>query len=132
MASLYYFCVSIDNFKHVLYAVLLMQSLTRQDKCIWIGQFVQTNFIFSSRNSHLQKSISFKKVGINFILFFQLFFKKVHYNHINRVLTSQTYPGLFINFIQDRGGEVKMVPPCQLFPSSFYKRRTCHPKLSDF
>ena len=33
------FCVSIDNFKHVLFAVLLLSSLTGQDKCPWLGQF---------------------------------------------------------------------------------------------
>ena len=34
-----FFCVSIDNFKHVLYAVLLLPSPNRQDKCTWLGTF---------------------------------------------------------------------------------------------
>ena len=33
------FIVSIDNFEHVLYTVLLLPSLTGPDKCTWLGPF---------------------------------------------------------------------------------------------
>ena len=38
LASLF-FCVFIDKFRHVLYTVLLLQSLSGQDKCTWLGPF---------------------------------------------------------------------------------------------
>ena len=39
LVSLHFFCVSVEYFKHVLYAVLLLPSLAGQNKWIWLGPF---------------------------------------------------------------------------------------------
>ena len=53
LTSLRFLCL-MQNCKHVLYAVLLLPSLTGQHKCIWLGPFESANFIFLSLNSRLR------------------------------------------------------------------------------
>ena len=69
------FRVSIDNFKHALYAFLLPLSLNGLDKSTWLNPFESTDFVFLSLNSPLKFITSTLKQGFIQLKYLGLFSK---------------------------------------------------------